>query len=115
MFGDYIGAGVIFGVTGGVMEADLRSVKEVLENKSFDQVDYQVVRGLEGVKEACLNIAGHEVNITVTSSMSMAKPLLDEIREGTSKYAFIEVMGCPGGCINGGDNQLLVLNFAMKA
>lgn len=102
LLGEYTGAGVIFGATGGVMEAALRTVAEVLEGKSFDNVDYEAVRGLEGVKEATLNIAGLEVKIAVTSSMKAAAPLLDQIKAGTSPYAFIEVMGCPGGCINGG-------------
>lgn len=107
MFGEYSGAGVIFGATGGVMEAALRTVKEVLEGKSFDQVDYEVVRGMAGVKSAELEIAGMNVKIAVASSMTMAKPLLDEIRNGTSPYAFIEIMGCPGGCINGGGQSII--------
>ncbi|MFI3283470.1 MAG: NADH-dependent [FeFe] hydrogenase, group A6 [Erysipelotrichaceae bacterium] len=107
MFGEYTGAGVIFGVTGGVMEAALRTVKEVLENKSFDEVNYEVIRGQIGVKEACLSIAGHDVWIAVASSMNMARPLLEEIKNKTSKYAFIEIMGCPGGCINGGGQSIV--------
>lgn len=107
MFGEYSGAAVIFGATGGVMEAALRTVAEVLENKSFDQVDYEAVRGMEGVKEATLHIAGMDVNIAVASSMSMAKPLLDDVRAGKSPYHFIEIMGCPGGCINGGGQSII--------
>ncbi|MBQ6367528.1 MAG: iron hydrogenase small subunit [Erysipelotrichaceae bacterium] len=102
LFGEYTGAGVIFGATGGVMEAALRTVADVLEKKDLPKVDYEVVRGLEGVKEATLNIAGVDVKIAVTSGMANAKPLLDQIRNGTSPYHFIEIMGCPGGCINGG-------------
>jgi len=107
MFGEYSGAGVIFGATGGVMEAALRTVAEVLEGKSFENVDYEAVRGMAGVKTAALNIAGMEVRVAVASSMSMAKPLLDEIRNGTSPYHFIEIMGCPGGCINGGGQSII--------
>ncbi len=107
MFGEYSGAGVIFGATGGVMEAAIRTVKEVLENKTFDEVDYEVVRGMEGVKTASLDVAGIKVNVAVVSSMSMAKPLLEEIRAGKSPYHFIEVMGCPGGCINGGGQSII--------
>lgn len=107
LFGEYSGAGVIFGVTGGVMEAALRTVKEILEEKPLDDVNFDVVRGMQGVKEAVLDIAGHKVNIAVTSSMSYAKPLLDDIRAGKSKYHFIEIMGCPGGCINGGGQSLV--------
>ena len=107
LFGEYSGAAVIFGVTGGVMEAALRTVKEVLEEKPLEDVNFEVVRGMKGVKEATLDVAGHKVNIAVTSSMTYAKPLLDEIREGKSKYHFIEIMGCPGGCVNGGGQSLV--------
>lgn len=107
LFGEYSGAAVIFGVTGGVMEAALRTVKEVLEKKPLEDVNFEVVRGMKGVKEATLDVAGHKVNIAVTSSMTYAKPLLDEIREGKSKYHFIEIMGCPGGCVNGGGQSLV--------
>ncbi|MBQ1390797.1 MAG: iron hydrogenase small subunit, partial [Firmicutes bacterium] len=107
LFGEYTGAGVIFGVTGGVMEAALRTVAEVLEGKSFENVDYEAVRGLQGVKEATLNIAGLEVRIAVASSMVEAKPLLDQVRAGESPYHFIEIMGCPGGCINGGGQSII--------
>lgn len=107
MFGEYSGAGVIFGATGGVMEAALRTVKEVLEKKPLENIDFEVVRGMEGVKSATLDIAGIDVNIAVASSMIMAAPLLDEIRKGTSKYHFIEIMGCPGGCINGGGQSIV--------
>ncbi len=107
MFGEYSGAGVIFGATGGVMEAALRTVKEVLENKTFEEVDYQVVRGMEGVKTASLEVAGIDVKVAVASSMNMVKPLLEEIRLGKSPYHFIEVMGCPGGCINGGGQSIV--------
>lgn len=102
LFGEYSGAGVIFGVSGGVMEAALRTVKEKLENKALEQIDFMAVRGLKGVKEATLNINGTDINIAVVSGMNNAKGLLEEIRNKTSKYHFIEVMGCPGGCINGG-------------
>ncbi|MBQ1810158.1 MAG: iron hydrogenase small subunit [Erysipelotrichaceae bacterium] len=102
LFGEYTGAGVIFGATGGVMEAALRTVADVLEKKDLPNIDYEAVRGLKGVKEATLNIAGVDVRIAVTSGMANAKPLLDQIRNGTSPYHFIEIMGCPGGCINGG-------------
>lgn len=107
MFGEYSGAGVIFGATGGVMEAALRTVKEVLEGKTFDEVDYEIVRGMEGVKSAELEIANMKVKVAVASSMTMAKPLLDEIRAKISPYAFIEIMGCPGGCINGGGQSIV--------
>ncbi|MCQ2792620.1 MAG: iron hydrogenase small subunit, partial [Bacilli bacterium] len=102
LLGQYSGAGVIFGVTGGVMEAALRTVYHVLTGKEAGFLDFHAVRGLDGVKEASLNINGQEIKVAITSGMSNAKPLLDDIRAGKSPYAFIEIMGCPGGCINGG-------------
>lgn len=99
---DYTGAGVIFGVTGGVMEAALRTVYYVLTGKEYEKINFTEVRGLEGVREASLDINGMTVNVAIANGMKNAKILLDEIRAGTSKYHFIEIMGCPGGCINGG-------------
>ena len=84
------------------MEAALRTVAEVLANHELKNIDYTAVRGVEGLKEATLNIAGLEVKVAVAHSMSIAKPLLEDIRSGKSPYHFIEIMGCPGGCINGG-------------
>ena len=102
LLGEYSGAGVIFGVTGGVMEAALRTAYFWLTGKEYGKINFTEVRGFEGVKEATLNINGTEISVAVTSGMANAKKLLDEIKAGTSKYAFIEVMCCPGGCINGG-------------
>jgi NADP-reducing hydrogenase subunit HndD len=107
MFGEYTGAGVIFGVTGGVMEAALRTVAVKITGEELTDVNFEAVRGIEGVKVATLNLAGMEVKVAVAHSMSLAKPLLDEIRAGTSPYAFIEIMGCPGGCINGGGQSIV--------
>ena len=89
------------------MEAAIRTVKETLENKPLESLDFTVVRGMEGVKTAELEVAGMKVKVAVASSMSCAKPLLDEIRAGTSPYHFIEIMGCPGGCINGGGQPII--------
>ncbi len=100
--GDYSGAGVIFGVTGGVMEAALRTAYYWMTGKEYEKIDFEQVRGFEGVKEASLNINGVTVNIAVAHGMKNAKVLLDEIRAGNSKYHFIEIMGCPGGCVAGG-------------
>lgn len=111
MFGEYSGAAVIFGASGGVMEAALRTVAEVLENKELRNVDYQAVRGVEGLKEATLELAGMEIHVAVAHSMTIAKPLLEEIRAGQSKYHFIEIMGCPGGCINGGGMPIVNANI----
>ena len=102
IMGDYTGAGVIFGVTGGVMEAALRTAYFVLEGKEHDPVEFQAVRGMEGIKEASLEMGGMTVNIAVASGMKNAQVLLDDIRAGRSKYHFIEIMCCPGGCVNGG-------------
>ena len=103
IMGDYSGAGVIFGVTGGVMEAALRTVYFKLTGKEKDDIVFEEVRGHEaGIREATLDINGTPVSVAIASGMRSAKVLLDEIREGKSKYQFIEIMGCPGGCINGG-------------
>lgn len=107
LYGESSGAGVIFGVSGGVMEAALRTVSEVLSNTSFDHLTYEAVRGFEGVKAATLNINDTIINVAVAHSMKHAKPLLDEIRNGNSPYHFIEIMGCPGGCINGGGQSFV--------
>ncbi len=106
-FEEASGAGVIFGCTGGVMEAALRTVSEVLEGKSFDNVEYHAVRGTEGIKEATLNIAGTDVKIAVVSGLGNARKLLDAIRAGEADYHFIEVMACPGGCVNGGGQPIV--------
>ena len=103
IMGDYTGAGVIFGVTGGVMEAALRTVYFKLTGQEYGKIVFDEVRGHDaGIREASIDINGTVVNIAVASGMKSAKVLLDEIREGKSKYQFIEIMGCPGGCINGG-------------
>lgn len=96
------GAGVIFGATGGVMEAALRTVVEVLEKKELPSLDFQEVRGMEGIKEATYNVAGIDVKLAVASGLANARMLLDKVNSGEADYHFIEIMGCPGGCINGG-------------
>lgn len=102
LLGEYSGAGVIFGVTGGVMEAALRTTYFWLTGKEHEKINFEAVRGLEGVKEASLDINGTTIKVAVTSGMKNAKKLLDEVKAGKSPYAFIEIMCCPGGCINGG-------------
>ena len=111
LLGKYSGAGVIFGVTGGVMEAALRTAYFWLTGEEYGPIDFHVVRGLEAVKEAELDIKGTKVKVAVTSGMKNAKPLLDEIRAGKSPYAFIEIMCCPGGCINGGGQPFVKPNL----
>ena len=102
IIGEYTGAGVIFGVTGGVMEAAIRTANFVLTGKEIEGVKFEAVRGFEGIKEASLELNGMTVNIAIAHGMKNAKVLLDQIRAGESKYHFIEIMGCPGGCVNGG-------------
>ena len=107
LLGEYSGAGVIFGVTGGVMEAAIRTVYETLTKKELEGIDFHPIRGVEGVKEATLDISGTEVKVAAVHGMAITKPLLDDIRAGKSPYHFIEVMGCPGGCINGGGQSFI--------
>ena len=107
IMGDYTGAGVIFGVTGGVMEAALRTVYYVITGKEHDAIKFEQVRGFEGIREASIDIDGTIVNVAVAHGMKNAKVLLDDIRAGKSKYHFIEIMGCPGGCIAGGGQSIV--------
>ena len=102
LLGDYSGAGVIFGVTGGVMEAALRTAYFWMTGKEYGAINFEAVRGLEAVKEATIDVEGTALKIAVVSGMRNAKPLLDEMKAGKSPYAFVEIMCCPGGCINGG-------------
>ena len=99
---DGTGAAVIFGVTGGVMEAALRTAHFALTGKEREGIVFHEVRGFENIREADFDLAGTKIKVAVTSGMRGAKVLLDQIREGKSPYTFIEIMGCPGGCINGG-------------
>ena len=96
------GAGAIFGATGGVMEAALRTAADTLTGKSLDEIDYKEVRGTDGIKEAVYNVAGTEVKVAVASGLSNAAKVLDKVKAGEADYHFIEIMCCPGGCVNGG-------------
>ena len=100
--GEGTGAAVIFGATGGVMEAALRTAVETLTGKELESVDFTEVRGVEGIKEATYNVAGMDVKVAVASGLGNAKILLDKVKAGEADYHFIEIMGCPGGCVNGG-------------
>ncbi len=95
------GAGAIFGATGGVMEAALRTAAEVLEGKS-DMIDFKEVRGTQGIKEATYTLGGKELRVAVASGLGNARKILDGLKSGERHYDFVEVMACPGGCINGG-------------
>jgi len=101
------GAAPIFGATGGVMEAALRTAADVLEGKSLENVEYKAVRGLEGIKEATLTLGGVEVKAAVAHSTGAAKELIQRIKSGEANYAFVEVMACPGGCVNGGGQPIV--------
>ncbi len=107
LVGTYTGAGVIFGVTGGVMEAALRTAYFALEGKEYGPINFTEVRGFEGIKEATFVLAGQEIKIAVAHGMKNAKPIMDDIRAGKSPYTFIEIMCCPGGCINGGGQSYI--------
>lgn len=100
--GEYTGAGVIFGATGGVMEAALRTAAYVLNGEELEHVELEEVRGMAGIKEATYTLGGMDVKVAVASGMKNAKVLLEQIKAGTSPYHFIEIMGCPGGCVAGG-------------
>jgi NADP-reducing hydrogenase subunit HndD len=101
-FGITTGAAAIFGATGGVMEAAIRTVYEVVNKKPLESLDFKELRGLKGIKEAEINLGGTNVKVAVAHTLSKAKILCDQVRAGTSPYAFIEIMTCPGGCIGGG-------------
>ena len=105
--GEFTGAGVIFGVTGGVMEAALRTAAESITGKTFDHLEYSEVRGMEGVNEASYDLGGMTVKVAVASGVKNAKKLCEKVRNGEADYHFIEIMCCPGGCINGGGQPIL--------
>ena len=109
--GEYTGAGTIFGATGGVMEAALRTVYAVVTGTNLENLDVTPVRGLEGVKEATVEVGPlGKVKVAVAHGLGNARKLMDKIREGTADYAFIEVMCCPGGCISGGGQPIAPSN-----
>ena len=101
------GAAAIFGVTGGVMEAALRTAADVLEGRSLEHINYTEVRGIEGIKEATFTLGGKELKVAVVHSTGAAKQLIKRIQAGDNNYAFIEVMACPGGCVNGGGQPIV--------
>ncbi|MBC8547596.1 iron hydrogenase small subunit [Clostridiaceae bacterium NSJ-31] len=100
--GESTGAAVIFGATGGVMEAALRTAVETITGEELKTVEFTEVRGTEGIKEATYNVGGLEVNVAVASGTANAKKVLEMVKSGEKNYTFIEVMCCPGGCVNGG-------------
>ena len=114
MLGESTGAADIFGATGGVMEAALRTVADILEGKDLDNIEYTAVRGIEGVKEASVTIAGKEIKLAVANGTGNAKILMEKMKNGEADYTFIEVMGCPGGCVNGGGQPIVPARDRMK-
>ncbi len=100
------GAAVIFGATGGVMEAALRTAADLLEGRRVEEIEYQEIRGTEGFKEAVYKVAGMDVKVAVVSGLANADVLLQKVRSGEADYQFIEVMCCPGGCVNGGGQPI---------
>lgn len=100
--GEYTGAGAIFGATGGVMEAALRSAKDFVEGKDLENIEYEQVRGLAGIKEATVEIGGKNYNVAVINGSSSLFEFINSGKMEEKQYHFIEVMACPGGCVNGG-------------
>ena len=107
VLGESTGAGVIFGATGGVMEAALRFAYEVVTGKTLEKVEFHEVRGLKGVKEAVIDLGETKLNVAVAHGTANAQKLLDSVRSGEKKYEFIEVMCCPGGCVTGGGQPIV--------
>ncbi len=104
--GEATGAGAIFGTTGGVMEAALRTAADVLEGKDLKEIEYKQIRGEKGIKEATITVAGKELKIAVASGLKNARKIMDDVKNGKSKYDFIEIMACPGGCVMGGGQPI---------
>lgn len=112
--GDSTGAAVIFGATGGVMEAALRTAVEKLSGEELKSLDFTEVRGTDGIKEASYTVNGMEVKVCVVSGLANANTIMEKVKNGTADYHFIEIMGCPGGCVNGGGQPVqhaVVRNF----
>lgn len=111
--GSGTGAAVIFGTTGGVMEAALRTAADVLTGQDLKAVDYNAVRGMENIREAEIDIAGKKVKVAVVHTLRAAKEILEKLKKGQIDYHFIEIMACPGGCIGGG-GQPIPVNLEVK-
>ena len=105
--GEFSGAGVIFGATGGVMEAALRTAVEKITGETLGKLDFKEVRGTAGIKEASYKVGGMNVKVAVASGLSNAKVLCEKIKKGEADYQFVEIMCCPGGCVNGGGQPIL--------
>ena len=106
-FEEATGAGVIFGATGGVMEAALRTVAEVVTGEELKSIDFEQVRGTEGIKTAVVPVGDLNVRVAIAHGLGNARALLDSIRNGEAEYDFIEIMACPGGCVTGGGQPIV--------
>ncbi len=104
--GEATGAGAIFGTTGGVMEAALRTAQDKLTGENLPKIDFEQVRGGDGIKKATVNIAGKDIKVVAASGLANAKEILEEIKSGKADYQFVEIMACPGGCIMGGGQPI---------
>ena len=104
--GEATGAAAIFGTTGGVMEAALRTVEDILTGKNLEKIEYTQIRGEKGIKEATLNINGKDIKIAVAHGLKNARIIMEEIKSGKSPYHFVEIMACPGGCVMGGGQPI---------
>ena len=100
--GEASGAGAIFGLTGGVMEAALRTAYETITGTELKELNFESVRGQKGIKKASIKIGDVDVKVAVASGLSNAKKIMEEIKSGKADYQFVEIMACPGGCIMGG-------------
>ncbi len=104
--GEATGAAAIFGTTGGVMEAALRTAQDVLTGEDLEKIDFEQVRGGDGIKKASLNIAGKDIKVVAASGLANAQKILEEIKSGKADYQFVEIMACPGGCVMGGGQPI---------
>ena len=104
--GEATGAAAIFGTTGGVMEAALRTAQDVLTGKDLPKIDFEAVRGGDGIKKATVNIAGKELKVVAASGLANAQKIMEEIKSGKADYQFVEIMACPGGCVMGGGQPI---------
>lgn len=102
VMGESTGAGVIFGATGGVMEAAIRTAGDLISGKNLEKVEYEQVRGIQGIKEATVEFNGKTIKVAVANGLANARQLLESVKKGEKQYNFIEVMACPGGCVGGG-------------
>ena len=105
--GEATGAGAIFGTTGGVMEAALRTAYEKITGKNLEKVNFEDVRGVKGIKKATVKVGDMDVKVAVAHGLGNAKKIMEEIKNGTADYQFVEIMACPGGCIMGGGQPIV--------